>query len=182
MSVGTRLLLSALALSLSSSTLSFPPALLGASHAAPAPPFQQFRFSTHARRELRVLWSTSIDAHAERVACIAGTVEDGVARISLVQPVDAATRDSTQAGAATSVAVCHPPQWIGTVHTHVATFGGLPFVTFSAPDRDVIWRWQRQWQAEGIFCVVYSSTRAHCESGNRMSGEPTYAGDGENEE
>lgn len=137
----------------------------------------QFRFAPEARTELHHLWVESTQAKEERVACIGGSVSNGVAFITAIQELQAPTRDSTHVMARRSIEVCRPPQWLGTVHTHIATFQGIPYVTFSADDRDVMALWHHEWKDTGVFCVVYSATAAHCESGEEMSGDPVYAGD-----
>lgn len=142
--------------------------------AAPSP----FRFTPPAQNELHELWVRSVNAKAERVACIAGSIQDGVARITRVQMLSAPTQDSTHILAQTSIDVCHPPEWLGTVHTHIATFNGLPFATFSADDRNVIWMWHERYKADGVFCVLYSAEKAHCESGDALSDDAVYTGEG----
>jgi hypothetical protein len=61
------------------------------------------------------------------------------------------------------------------VHTHVATFDGHPFVTFSPDDRTVMGMWRKMWKADGVFCVIYSAADAHCESGADLSVDVAYA-------
>ncbi len=41
-----------------------------------------FRFDATARPELRQLWEASLSAKAERVACLAGSIESDTVRIS----------------------------------------------------------------------------------------------------
>jgi hypothetical protein len=50
------------------------------------------------------------------------------------------------------------------VHTHVALYDGAhPYARFSGADRGVNRLWWRRWDAEGMFCVLYSPTDAYCE-------------------
>ena len=134
-----------------------------------------FRFAAEARSSLQSLWSTSIDAREERVACIGGYSRNGVAVITRVRALEPEGADSSNILAAASLERCSPPNWFGTVHTHIAKFQGLPYVTFSAPDRNVIMLWHERWKADGVFCVLYSATEAHCEAGSETSGDTTYA-------
>jgi hypothetical protein len=63
-----------------------------------------------------------------------------------------------------SLETCGPPRWQGTVHTHVALYDGeRPYSRFSGADRGVNRLWWRRWNAEGMFCVLYSQTGAYCE-------------------
>lgn len=175
--IGTRALLLATPLLLGTPTTSLLAAHRGTGHHPLRFGAEQFKFSRTARARLRALWNTSTDAKAERVACIGGTVVGDVAYIDRVQMLDAVTRDSTHVLAEGSVRSCRPPEWLGTVHTHVASFNGQPFVTFSADDRNVMWVWNQQWKQAGVFCVLFSDRVAHCESGEQMSGDPNYAED-----
>jgi len=134
-----------------------------------------FRFETDARDSLRTLWLVSINAHQERVACIGGERRSGVAYITRVKPLVPSAADSLHISAETSLTQCGGPEWFGTVHTHVAKFQGLPFVTFSPADRGVMTMWRKRWQDEGVFCVLYSQTEAHCEAGPEQSDDPIYA-------
>ena len=134
-----------------------------------------FSFRTSARDSLRTLWVGSIDAREERVACIGGVRLMGTAYVTRVLPLAPAAADSMHIAAATSIKLCGAPEWFGTVHTHIAKFGGRPFVTFSPDDRRVMSLWRKRWHAEGVFCVLYSETEAHCEAGDVQSGDPLYA-------
>jgi hypothetical protein len=79
------------------------------------------------------------------------------------------------ASAAASIRDCGAPEWLGTVHTHIARFGGLPYVTFSAPDRGVMREWHSRWKVDGVFCVLYDEQHAYCEAGDDSSGDALYA-------
>jgi hypothetical protein len=147
---------------------------------APVPPpdtlrVGAFRFGTAAGEQLTRLWAESIDARAERVACIGGVRRDGISLVTRVRELRADGADVANIPASNSLDECRPPQWFGTVHTHIATFQGLRYTTFSAPDRDVMDRWNRRWQEDGVFCVLYSETEAHCEVGRDISEDMTYA-------
>ena len=134
-----------------------------------------FRFGSDARTGLQHLWATSVDAKEERVACIGGYRRNGVSVITRVRALEPEGADSSNILASASLEKCAPPNWFGTVHTHIAKFQGLPYVTFSAPDRNVIMLWHERWKADGVFCVLYSENEAHCEAGADTSGDTTYA-------
>jgi hypothetical protein len=143
----------------------------------PDSPFNHgvFRFAAQARGELRQLWSTSIDAKEERVACLGGYVRDSVVyvtRVSLLEPTRA---DSANISALESLRQCGPPQWMGTVHTHIARFDGQPYIIFSANDRRVMDLWRHQYRREGVFCILFSEVEANCEAGVALSAEATYS-------
>ena len=134
-----------------------------------------FRFDGDARSSLQELWANSIAAKEERVGCIGGYRREGVAIITRVRLLVPEGADSSNVLAARSLTDCRPPNWFGTVHTHIAKFQGLPYVTFSAPDRNVIMLWHERWKIDGVFCVLYSDSAAHCESGTDASGDTTYS-------
>jgi hypothetical protein len=135
---------------------------------------ESFRFTNAARAALHNLWQTSTDHKQEEVACIGGYRRDGVSYISRVERVPTYA-DSMNAAAAVSLRDCGAPDWLGTVHTHIARFGGLPYVTFSAPDRGVMREWHSRWKADGVFCVLYDEQHAYCEAGDESSGDALYA-------
>ncbi|HJR40866.1 MAG TPA: hypothetical protein VJ812_02195 [Gemmatimonadaceae bacterium] len=134
-----------------------------------------FRFGTSARTSLRTLWQVSAGARQERVACIGGYRFEGVTFITRVEPVIASSADSMSVAATASLLQCRPPDWLGTIHTHVATKDGQPYVTFSGADRGVMMRWESIWQSVGVFCVLFDDRRAHCEAGHESSGDAFYA-------
>ena len=122
-----------------------------------------FRFEPDAQSELRRLWSTSSDAKAERVACLAGEIRLDTVRVTRILPL-AGRADSLGVSARQSLDTCGPPRWQGTVHTHVALYDGTrPYARFSGADRGVNRLWWRRWNTEGIFCVLYSADGAYCE-------------------
>jgi hypothetical protein len=133
-----------------------------------------FHFTTAARSALQSLWRTSTDHKQEEVACIGGYRRDGVSYITRVERVRTSA-DSMNASAGISLLECGAPEWLGTVHTHIARFGGLPYVTFSAPDRGVMREWHSRWKVDGVFCVLYDDQHAYCEAGDESSGDALYA-------
>jgi hypothetical protein len=138
------------------------PLLIGADAAAPLP--SGFRFELNATPELHRLWETSSTAKAERVACLAASLEGDTVRISRVAPLESGRADSLGISAAASLDTCGPPQWRGTVHTHIALKDGQrPYSLFSGADRGVMMRWWRRWNVAGLFCLLYSPSEVICE-------------------
>jgi len=122
-----------------------------------------FRFEPDAQTELRLLWAASSNAKSERVACLAGEIRLDTVRVTRILPLTASA-DSLGVSARESLDACGPPRWQGTVHTHVALRDGVrPYSRFSGADRGVNRLWWRRWNAEGMFCVLYSPTDAYCE-------------------
>ena len=72
--------------------------------------------------------------------------------------------------ATASVERCGPPEWQGTVHPHVALYDDAPSKRFSAQDRGVMRQWYARWNADGVFCLVYSARDAHCEADGVIGG------------
>jgi hypothetical protein len=103
-----------------------------------------------------------------------GYQHGAITYITRVEQLTVDDADSLHAGAVASIRTCAPPEWLGTVHTHIALFEGRPYVTFSGADRGVMAAWHRRWQADGVFCVLYDERRAHCEAGDQ-SGDPVYS-------
>ncbi len=134
-----------------------------------------FRFDAGARAALQSLWHGSVAVHEERVACLGGYRAGGVVYVTGVEVLGAARADSADIAAEESIQRCGPPGWLGTVHTHIARFGGQPFVTFSRNDRRAMTLWRRAWEIEGVFCVLYSERDAHCEGDPGVSGDAAYA-------
>ncbi len=130
-----------------------------------------FRFSPEAGRALRALWDASIAARAERAACLGATVRDGTVLVSRVLPLEPDAADSMGISATASIDRCGPPEWSGTVHTHVALYTeDRPSTRFSGQDRVVMRMWYDRWHADGVFCVVYSERDAHCEADGVVGG------------
>lgn len=143
----------------------------------PRSPFNQgpFRFDGGARRALQALWQASVHAREERVACLGGYRRDGVTYITRVESLAVPGARYGSVPHRESLQRCGPPDWLGTVHTHIATFGdGRAFVTFSSNDRRVMSLWRATWHTEGVFCVLYSDYQAHCEAEPDVSSEPKY--------
>jgi len=134
-------------------------------------PQPAFRFSREAGLGLRSLWEESVAAKEERVACLGAVVRNDsvfVSRILALVPQEA---DSMSIASTASIERCGPPQWAGTVHTHVALYrDDLPSKRFSAQDRGVMRQWYERWHADGVFCVVYSARDAHCEADGVVGG------------
>jgi hypothetical protein len=123
-----------------------------------------FRFELDAGPELHRLWQASAQAKEERVACLAATIDSDTVHISRVLPLAPGPADSLGISAGASLDQCGPPEWHGTVHTHVALRDGQrPYSLFSGADRGVMMIWWRRWQVDGVFCLLYSSDEVICE-------------------
>jgi hypothetical protein len=134
-----------------------------------------FRVAAQARAGLHELWRASVGASEERVACIGGDVQDSVVYITRVEQLVPAGADRGNISAVASLRKCGPPQWFGTVHTHIATMQGYPIILFSGADRGVMQLWRSQWHESGVFCLLYSDSEANCEAGNALSGYAFYS-------
>ena len=141
---------------------------------SPASVHDAFHFSAEASHSLRALWHISVNAGQERVACIGGRSENGVAYITRVQVLVPSGADSMYVSASTSLQQCAPPGWMGTVHTHIAHYEGRPYAIFSRNDRMVMMMWRRQWRDPGVFCILYSDWEATCEAGYDVEGRAAY--------
>ena len=130
---------------------------------------QALAVAPDARVALRALWSTSVEAKAERVACLASVLDEDTLRITRVLPLDAGA-DSLAVSAGASLERCGPPEWQGTVHTHVALKDGQrPYALFSGADRGIMLMWWQRWKSDGTFCLLYAENQAHCEiDGSRV--------------
>lgn len=116
-----------------------------------------------AKLGLRELWATSLTARREQVACLGGVIGADTVRVDRVRPVDEPS-DSLTASSEASLATCSPPQWFGTVHTHVrSTDDETPASRFSRGDRAVMSEWTTRWGGQGAFCLIYSARHMHCE-------------------
>lgn len=136
--------------------------LLAASNRGPIP--RAFRFEPDAEPQLHELWAASLSAKAERVACLAASIEGDTVQISNVLPLGPARSDSLGVSASASLESCGPPQWRGTMHTHVALRDGQrPYSLFSGADRGVMMLWWHRWQVDGVFCLLYSEKDVICE-------------------
>ena len=130
----------------------------------PARAPKTFRFEGSASAGLHRLWDQSINARAERVACLAGIIESDTVRITDVLPLEVRSADSLGISAGASLENCGPPRWKGTVHTHIALRDGRrPYSLFSGADRGIMMMWWRRWREDGIFCLLYSDREVICE-------------------
>ena len=131
-----------------------------------------FHFTPEAARQLWLLWSASVAAKQERVACLGGYFAEGVWQLTQIEPL-VTDADSLGASAGESIERCGPPLWLGTVHTHIALRdGGRPYPTFSGADRGIMHVWSRRWNANGVFCLLYTDHDAHCEVEGGLVGGP----------
>jgi hypothetical protein len=121
-----------------------------------------FTFEPGAQAELRRLWSASRASGMERVACLSAVMDDDSVRVTGVRALEG-WADSLMISAREPLELCHPPEWLGMVHTHIALHGGQPYSTFSGADRGVNTLWWRRWSVDGTFCVLFSEQDAYCE-------------------
>ena len=129
-----------------------------------------FQFAPEAGLGLRALWEQSVAAKQERVACLGTTIRNDTVFVERILALDAREADSMSIASTASVERCGPPEWQGTVHTHVALYDDAPSKRFSAQDRGVMRQWYARWNAEGVFCLVYSARVAHCEADGVVGG------------
>jgi hypothetical protein len=145
------------------------PQLLAQDRAGSARP--TFRFSRDAGLALRTLWNTSVAAREERAACLASSIRNDTVFISGVAPLAPEGADSMGISATASVEKCGPPQWSGTVHSHISEYAdGKPSSKFSAQDRTAMRLWYDRWHSDGVFCLIYSEEDAHCEADGVVGG------------
>jgi endonuclease YncB( thermonuclease family) len=138
-------------------------ALAVALAAARTPGPQVLAVAPDAQVGLRALWRASVAARAERVACLASVVDGDTLRITQVNPLTAGA-DSLAVSAGSSIELCGPPEWQGTVHTHIALAEGQHArAQFSGADRGVMLMWWQRWKMDGTFCLLYAEGEAHCE-------------------
>lgn len=134
-------------------------------------PRPAFRFSREAGLALRELWRASLAAREERVACLASSIRNDTVFVSQIAPVDPEEADSMGISATASIDKCGPPEWSGTVHTHIALYtDDRPSTRFSAQDRTAMRLWYDRWHADGVFCLIYSEHDAHCEADGVVGG------------
>jgi len=148
----------------------FPAVLLaGALVAGPPDAPQAFSIDPGAQGALRALWAASVAARAERVACLASVINGDTLHITRVQPLTTGA-DSLAVSALASLEQCGPPEWQGTVHTHIPLREGQrASPVFSGSDRGVMLMWWQRWKADGTFCLLYAEGQAHCEiDGSRL--------------
>jgi hypothetical protein len=142
----------------------------------PDTPFNHgtFRFAAQARVALHGLWVMSIRANEERVACLGGQVDGDVVYITRISVLEPGRADSANISAIASLQQCAPPEWLGTVHTHIVKLAGQPYIAFSGPDRVVMTMWRQRWKQLGVFCILYSESEANCEAGYGLSSIAAY--------
>jgi hypothetical protein len=130
--------------------------------------------TSEAAQAMHLLWSASVAARAEQVACLASVMDGDTLRITRVEPL-AAGADSLAVSAAASLETCGPPAWQGTVHTHIAlTANQRPYALFSGADRGIMLMWWQRWKSDGTFCLLFAEDQAHCEiDGSRVVILPT---------
>lgn len=125
----------------------------------------RFQFEPEASEALHRLWTLSSDARQEMVACIGGVPHGDSVLVTRVLILEPGRADSLGVSAQASIDRCGPPEFQGTVHTHIALREGeRPYASFSGADKGVMMLWWRRWQAEGYFCVLYSPDQAYCEA------------------
>ena len=140
----------------------------GATSPSPTP---AFRFSRDAGQTLARLWRESVAAKEERAACLGASIRHDTVFVDRVLPLPPEQADSMGISSATSVERCGPPEWSGTIHSHVALYSdSLPSTKFSAQDRGVMRQWYARWNSDGVFCLVYSARDAHCEADGVVGG------------
>ena len=81
---------------------------------------QRRRDRPGARAALHLLWAASVESKSERVACLASAVEGDTVRITAHPAAGRPGADSLAVSAEASLETCGPPDWQGTVHTHIA--------------------------------------------------------------
>jgi hypothetical protein len=148
----------------------FPAVLLaGALVVGPPGPPQAFSVDSGAQAALRALWAASVAGRAERVACLASVINGDTLHITRVEPLTTGA-DSLAVSALASLEQCGPPEWQGTVHTHIPLREGQrASPVFSGSDRGVMLMWWQRWKADGTFCLLYAEGQAHCEiDGSRL--------------
>lgn len=135
------------------------------------PPKPAFRFSREAGRALGELWRASLAAREERVACLASSIRNDTVFVSKVAALEPEEADSMGISATASINKCGPPEWSGTVHSHIALYTqDRPSTRFSAQDRTAMRLWYDRWHTDGVFCLIYSEHDAHCEADGVVGG------------
>jgi hypothetical protein len=134
-------------------------------------PKPAFRFNREAGLALGELWRASLAAREERVACLASSIRNDTVFVSKVAAVEPEEADSMGISATASINKCGPPEWSGTVHTHIALYtDDRPSTRFSAQDRTAMRLWYDRWHTDGVFCLIYSEHDAHCEADGVVGG------------
>jgi len=110
------------------------------------------------------LWDASLAGRREYVACLGGWLEGDTVHVTEILPLEVTQADSLTAEAQVSIEQCGPPEWIGTVHTHIrSTDDDRPSGFFSPSDRSVMSAWVARWGQQGAFCLLHSDQAAKCE-------------------
>lgn len=134
-------------------------------------PKPAFRFSREAGVALGELWRASVAAREERVACLASSIRNDTVFVSTVAALEPEDADSMGISAIASIDKCGPPEWSGTVHSHIALYtDDRPSTRFSAQDRTAMRLWYDRWHTDGVFCLIYSEHDAHCEADGVVGG------------
>jgi hypothetical protein len=142
-----------------------------AAAAQSSPSAPTFRFTADAGSVLRALWEESVTAQQERAACLAAEIRGDSVIVHRILRLEPDAADSMGISALGSIERCGPPEWSGTVHTHVALYTeDSPSMRFSGQDRTVMRMWYDRWRSDGVFCVVYSERSAHCEADGVVGG------------
>ena len=130
-----------------------------------------FRFSAQAGAALAELWRESVEAEQERVACLSADIRGDTVFVRRILRVEPEAADSVGISATASIEQCGPPEWDGTVHTHVALYTEeSPSRRFSGQDRVVMRMWYDRWRTDAVFCVAYSEHSAYCEADGVVGG------------
>lgn len=131
---------------------------------APPPRPHDVVLQPEASPALHELWRLSLAAREERVACVGGRIESDTAFAERLKPLPTSTGDSLAVSAEGSLEECNPPEWFGTVHTHVPLRDTDPiYSNFSGSDHGVMLTWVRQWRTSGVFCILFSESGARCQ-------------------
>jgi hypothetical protein len=124
---------------------------------------QAWVMGPQAKLALQQLGAASLTARREQVACLGGSISPDSVIVNRIKLLNEPS-DSLTASAGLSLATCAPPEWMGTVHSHVrSTDDEAPATRFSPGDRAVMSEWTTRWGGRGAFCLVYSERNMHCE-------------------
>jgi hypothetical protein len=130
-----------------------------------------FRFTAEAGAALRALWEESVEAQQERAGCLAAQIRGDTVIVQRILRLEPDAADSMGVSAIGSIERCGPPEWSGTVHTHIALYtDDSPSRRFSGQDRTVMRMWYDRWHSDGVFCVAYSERSANCEADGVVGG------------
>ncbi|MDZ4863138.1 MAG: hypothetical protein SGJ01_06785 [Gemmatimonadota bacterium] len=141
-------------------------ATLAAPAAAQMPSSRPHEVLLHADAlpALHELWRLTLAAREERAACLGGRIEQDTAWVERLKPLTTAAGDSLAVSAEGSLEDCSPPEWFGTVHTHVPLHDTDPvYSKFSGSDQGVMLAWVKRWRTSGVFCILFSESDARCQ-------------------